>query len=248
MTTDEEDRPCPVCAEPMTQGFCRDCRRRITAAVSEKLARTPGVVQLPSKHLQLYIMRDFVSNEDCDRMMALIDADSQRSTVLGDNPYSDFRTSYSCNLNRENALVQQFERAFEAVLGIDPPFGETIQGQRYAPGQYFKPHHDFFHTSQRYWQVEANRGGQRTWTAMINLNQPEEGGATFFPTAGIRITPRKGNLLIWNNLEEDGWPNHSTLHEGQPVVSGMKYVITKWYRERIWGEQTAPAQPAAAAT
>jgi prolyl 4-hydroxylase len=78
-------------------------------------------------------------------------------------------------------------------------------------------------------------GGQRTWTAMIYLNDVEEGGATWFPQAGLRVAPRKGLLLAWNNMAPDGSPNTRTLHEGMPVVEGTKYIITKWFRESPWG-------------
>jgi prolyl 4-hydroxylase len=63
---------------------------------------------------------------------------------------------------------------------------------------------------------------------------PEEGGQTFFPKAAVRIVPRRGNLLAWNNLNAAGEPNDQSLHQGMPVLAGVKYVITKWYRERPW--------------
>jgi prolyl 4-hydroxylase len=75
-------------------------------------------------------------------------------------------------------------------------------------------------------------GGQRTWTAMAYLNEPEEGGETFFPKLGIKVSPKIGNLLVWNNMDSLGKPNHDTLHAGLPVVAGSKYIITKWYREK----------------
>ena len=40
------------------------------------------------------------------------------------------------------------------------------------------------------------------------------------------------------------WINKGTssgIHQGMPVVAGVKYIITKWYRERPWG---IPAQAA----
>ena len=77
-------------------------------------------------------------------------------------------------------------------------------------------------------------GGQRTWTAMVYLNDVEEGGATWFPRAGIRVSPRRGLLLAWNNMNPDGSPNPATLHEGMAVVSGVKYIVTKWFREATW--------------
>ena len=127
------------------------------------------------------------------------------------------------------------EAKINRLTGIEPTHGETIQGQRYAVGQQFKPHHDFFYTNQPYWPEMEKQGGQRTWTAMIFLNEPEAGGQTFFPNAKVRVTPRTGNLLLWNNLDQYGEPNTFSLHTGCPVEAGIKYVITKWYRERPWG-------------
>ena len=54
------------------------------------------------------------------------------------------------------------------------------------------------------------------------------------PAAGLRAVPRKGMLLAWNNMNPDGSPNTATLHEGMPVVEGVKYIVTKWFREHDW--------------
>ncbi|MGE0178183.1 MAG: prolyl hydroxylase family protein, partial [Sphingomonas sp.] len=129
---------------------------------------------------------------------------------------------------------RQVEGKIGQLTGIDPALGETIQGQRYGVGQQFKPHHDFFYSDQAYWEAMEASGGQRTWTAMIFLNTPEEGGQTAFPAAGVKVTPRPGNLLAWNNMDPEGQPNLHSLHQGMPVLAGAKYVITKWYRERPW--------------
>jgi len=47
--------------------------------------------------------------------------------------------------------------------------------------------------------------------------------------------PETGKLLGWNNHRPDGTLNAATLHHGMKVRKGVKYVITKWYRERPWG-------------
>jgi prolyl 4-hydroxylase len=120
-------------------------------------------------------------------------------------------------------------------MGIDEAHGETIQGQRYAVGQRFKCHHDFFYTSEPYWPEQERTGGQRTWTVMVFLNEPQAGGQTEFPKAKVKISPKAGNLLAWNNLDALGEPNELSLHQGLPVEAGLKYIITKWYRERPWG-------------
>src|SRR3546814_10338744 len=102
---------------------------------------------------------------------------------------------------------------------------EPVQGQRYLPGQQFKPHNDWFYTTEKYWQLERKRGGQRSWTAMAFLNQVEEGGETHFTNVGIQIEPKPGVLMVWNNALPDGTPNEGTMHAGTPVVRGAKYAI-----------------------
>ncbi len=173
-------------------------------------------------------------------MMALIDADRIPSRLLSPNDDPEFRTSESCNMDPTHPLVQQVEDKLSDLIGIDPVQGETIQGQRYAVGQQFKLHHDFFYPSEPYWPEMVLAGGQRTWTAMIFLNAPEGGGHTHFEKAGIKVAPRAGNLLAWNNLDALGEPNLFSLHQGCPVTAGVKYVVTKWYRERAWTPTSAP--------
>ena len=180
------------------------------------------------------MVRDFLSAAECKDLCRKIDSQRQPSAVLGEFPDPDYRTSESCNLDPHDKLVKSIEQRINELMGINPAHGEGMQGQRYAVGQQFKPHHDFFYTDQPYWEEMERAGGQRTWTAMMFLNEPEAGGQTNFPQANIRVTPRTGNLLAWNNLDRFGMPNMHSLHQGMPVEAGVKYVITKWYRERPW--------------
>ena len=209
--------------------------------VRNRLSRTPNAFRLPVQEADMYVVRDFLSPEDCEGLIALIDANRQPSGILSDTPEADrgFRTSESSNFDRTIPLVATVESKINALLGLQPEHGETSQGQRYAVGQEFKAHHDFFYTDQGYYRNEAATGGQRTWTAMIFLNEPESGGQTFFPEVNLRITPRTGNLFTWNNMDKAGAPNRFTLHQGCPVTAGVKYIITKWYRERPWGVRPA---------
>jgi len=202
--------------------------------VRETIASFPAVVQIPTPSLELYIIRDFLTAGQCAELIAIIDANRIPSPVVSDDPVPPFRTSETCYLYPGAAVAAAVEAKLDEVTGIDPVHGEVLQGQRYGVGQEFKAHHDFFHTDQLYWRNQVPIGGQRTWTAMAFLNEPEAGGRTHFPAAGITVTPKTGNLLVWNNMDELGAPNAASLHQGMPVEMGVKYVLTKWYRERPW--------------
>lgn len=203
--------------------------------VRTTLKTRPGVFQIPATGLEIFVVRGFFSDEECDGLIERIEADLFPSRLLADEPDPEFRTSKTCDLKASDPFVAAIDRRVAEFVGIHPSFGETLQGQRYEVGQQFKPHHDFFYTDQPYWPVQERSGGQRTWTAMGLLNDVEAGGQTFFERAGVRVTPRRGNLVIWNNLDLAGEPNTYSLHQGLPVEAGMKYIVTKWFRGRKWG-------------
>ena len=41
--------------------------------------------------------------------------------------------------------------------------------------------------------------------------------------------------FLMPRFRPDGSVNPSTIHQGMKVRAGVKYVITKWFRERPWG-------------
>jgi prolyl 4-hydroxylase len=209
-------------------------RKLIGESVSRRLEANPAIKRAKTDLAQVYYHVDFLDPAQCNALVRMIDANRRPSTLLSQTAAPDFRTSESCDMDRWSPDVRPIDEAIAALLGIDPDNGETMQGQRYAVGQQFRPHHDYFREHEPYWPRMVECGGQRTWTAMIYLNDVEEGGATWFPQAGIRVAPKRGLLLAWNNMSPDGSPNDLTLHEGMPVVKGTKYIITKWFREGRW--------------
>ncbi|MDR6786801.1 prolyl 4-hydroxylase [Sphingomonas sp. BE138] len=211
------------------------------AAVAARLDADPRMQRLPSDAITAWRCPDFLDAANCDWLVQVIDANRRPSTLFSDRGGPGSRTSDSCDMDRNADGIRQIDQYIAASLGLAPELGETMQGQRYAPGQLFRAHHDYFHEAESYWPAMRENGGQRTFTAMIYLNDVEEGGATWFPKGGVRVAPRKGMLLAWNNMAADGSPNTATLHEGMAVLEGTKYIITKWFREEPWGRRPRAA-------
>ena len=65
---------------------------------------------------------------------------------------------------------------------------------------------------------------------MIYLKDPRSGGETRFPTLGMKVMPRQGRAVVWNNLRGTGEGNDATRHQSLPVTGGTKTIITKWFR------------------
>ena len=198
------------------------------------IAGHQGVQRFPHPSLTLFQQKAFLDAGDCARLIALIDAARRPSTIADANGDYAFRTSETCDLDSADPFVAQIDSRIAAYLGIDPVFGEPIQGQRYAVGQEFKAHTDYFEPDGPDFQKFCSVAGNRTWTAMIYLNEPEAGGATRFTKVGKTIQPHSGKMLLWNNRNADGTLNPLSIHHGMKVRSGTKYVITKWFREQPW--------------
>ena len=197
-----------------------------------RLAATRGVQRVPTPRLELFIVRNFLDAETCGELIERIDARRRPSEIADDIGIAGFRTSETCDLDPADPVVSMVDSRICELLGLPPGKGELLQGQRYAPGQEFKPHTDTFEPGGASFFEHCAVTGQRTWTAMAYLNRPDGGGATRFKLIDKTVQPETGKLLVWNNLLPDGSPNPATLHQGMKVRRGTKYVLTKWFRER----------------
>jgi prolyl 4-hydroxylase len=208
---------------------------RVGERVRARLASDPAVQKLAVEQAELFAVADFLTPAECDRFIAMVEVAAKPSTLYSQSYDSGVRTSYSGDVDPTDPFVRMITRRIDDLLGMEGSWGETVQGQRYLPGQEFRIHCDWFPTDSEFWQRESALGGQRSWTAMIYLCDVEEGGVTDFPYLNFSSAPRRGSLLVWNNVTPEGVPNMMTLHAGTPVVKGVKYIVTKWYRTRPWG-------------
>ena len=183
---------------------------------------------------QLYLCENFLSQFECKALCNLIDTNLRPSTVADPKDMgitSSYRTSKTADLNYfDHPIYSDVDKKISQIMGLDPFLGETMQAQKYEPGQYYKEHWDFFPPTTKEYSVYCEWMGQRTWTAMLYLNDVEAGGETYFKHLKLKLKPKKGMLVAWNNLYKNGMPNIKTMHEALPPISGDKYVITKWFR------------------
>lgn len=217
----------------------------IGAKVRARLLADPRAVPHGGHRADLFTVPGFLSAQRCRDLIALIERDATPSSLFHDGGgiAPGIRTS-STHYFRDNAKAARLGMEIDALLGLPRELAEPMQGQRYRAGEEYRHHADHFRTERDHWQRERQRGGQRSWTAMLYLNAIEAGGATDFPKLGLAITPEPGLLLAWNNMDRRGRPNPALLHAGMPVESGVKFVITQWYRLNVW-QSLPPAQPAA---
>ena len=221
-----------------TRNVGRDVERerleKLGRKVRRRLDTNKAVQRLKVEGAEMWVVGNFLDAVECGRLITMIDEVARPSTTF-DFDYSEgFRTSYSGDINPLDPFISKVNSRIDDLLGIDPTFGEVIQGQRYTAGQEFRTHTDWFPKTSMALQTEQKHGGQRAFTAMAYLNTVEQGGETDFPLLDIAVKPRQGVLLIWNNMDENGVGNTRTAHAGNPVPAGVKYIFTKWYRAQPW--------------
>lgn len=123
---------------------------------------------------------------------------------------------------QESLVVQAINRRIAAATATDVVQGEPLTVLRYAPGQQYRPHLDTL----------PNQSNQRIRTAILYLNHNYVGGQTVFPLLDLEIAPGIGDLLVFDNVDAGGAPDPLSRHAGLAVVSGTKWIATRWIRAR----------------
>ena len=69
-------------------------------------------------------------------------------------------------------------------------------------------------------------------TFLVYLNDDFQGGETEFLSTGLKVKGRKGDGLLFRNADESGQPDLNSRHAGLPPVSGIKFLASRWIRQR----------------
>lgn len=203
-------------------------------AVRERLRANPLAEERGGPKSDLFLLPGFLSQDECNRLIDLIESRIQPSPTFSERKSSRGRTSSTHFFSNEAKETLALGRKIDEALGLERTHAETIQGQRYREGEEYRYHRDYFLEDRPHWQTQRQRGGQRSWTAMVYLNSVDAGGETDFPELELSVTPATGTLITWNNMDHRGRPNRCTRHAALPVERGQKYVITQWYRQEEW--------------
>ena len=191
-------------------------------------------VLLSMQNPRLVVFGGLLSDDECDALVAEAGPRMARSETVvnetGGNEVNASRTSDGMFFGRcELPICQRLEERIAALLNWPLVNGEGLQVLHYRPGAEYKPHHDYFDPAQPGMAAVLRRGGQRVATVLVYLNTPQQGGGTVFPDVQLEVAPIKGNAVFFSY--DRPHPVTRSLHGGAPVLSGEKWVATKWLRE-----------------
>lgn len=183
----------------------------------------------------VWVFSNLLSMPECKALMKEAEPRLQRSrtvdTRTGGEELNHDRTSHGMFYMRgETAIVSRVEARIARLLNWPVQNGEGLQVLRYRRGAEYKPHYDYFDPGEPGTPKILQRGGQRVASLIMYLQEPEEGGATVFPDIGLKVRPQRGSAVFFSY--PCAHPSSLTLHGGEPVRAGEKWIATKWLRER----------------
>lgn len=125
------------------------------------------------------------------------------------------------------AIYRMAKLCGRSMTGMEP-----VSVLRYAVGEEYRPHHDFLDPRIPSFRAEIAKVGQRDITFLIYLNDDFEGGETDFPRLRYRFKGRKGDAILFRNVDEAGTPDFKTLHAGLAPRRGEKWLLSQWMRTK----------------
>ena len=189
----------------------------------------------------LYVVNNFLSNDECEAFIEAANGKLKPSTVISPDKHiqHESRTSENCWIEHDaNEIVHEVSKRFSILVQMPIRNAEQYQLVYYKRGTEYKPHFDSFDFETEDGKKNWEPGGQRMITVIAYLNDVKEGGETGFPELGINVPPKKGDALVFHNtLQEDAaaYPriNPRSLHGGMPVINGEKWMVNLWVRENL---------------
>ena len=189
----------------------------------------------------LYVVDNFLSNDECDAFIKASEGKLQPSTVISPDKHiqHESRTSDNCWIEHDaNEIVHEVSKRFSILVQMPIRNAEQYQLVYYKKGAQYKPHFDSFDYETDDGKKNWEPGGQRMVTVLGYLNDVEEGGETGFPELGINVPPKKGDAVVFHNTLPNDAVTHPkinprSLHGGMPVIKGEKWMVNLWFRENL---------------
>ena len=172
--------------------------------------------------------------EECDYMIGVAAPRLERAMINDDNVdearIDPRRTAWNASLHPGSADLPfvLYAQRLSMLAAVSYKQGETLNILRYRIGEEYRPHHDFLASSER----DLARRGQRIRTALIYLNEDFEGGETHFLMPDIKFLGAPGDVIVFDNVDEEGRPDVSARHASLPVRRGEKWIASLWFRDQ----------------
>lgn len=164
------------------------------------------------------IIKNALTPEECEYIIKKAEPLLETSGISGSvHINTDIRNSDTAWLSHDDPVVKNIVLKF----GKDCDVCENLQVVRYKPGGFYKLHQDAIH----------NLENKRIHTFIFALNDEYEGGYTQFPLIDKEYKLKSGDALSFDTLDSWGKINRKSLHCGDTVKNGEKWICNLWVHQ-----------------
>lgn len=217
--------------------FALDAAAR-PADAGKSHAHVPAAPVQVSEHPNIFTVDEFVSRSECAHLMTLAGQDLRPAHTLTADILSQENLAFTGNMAALqtvlcDAAVRQVERRIAGVFRLPSSHVEPLSVLRYQAGHSYAPHVDYFDAARMQEnQSKGDYAGQRVASFLVYLRAAEAGGETHYLAIGRKIAGRERMALCHFNCLPTGEPDATTLHTGEPVVRGEKWLARTTLREK----------------
>ena len=152
----------------------------------------------------VYTIDNFITPEQCKHLINISRDKLVRAKVSGQREgfYSGGRTGSNCWIEHDyDEITKSICKSISDLIEVPLENAEQIQMIYYDKNQEYRQHYDgwLFDGGEKS-RRNMKYGGQRMVTALVYLNDVEEGGGTKFTKLGKEVKAEKGKLLIFHNV------------------------------------------------
>ncbi len=184
---------------------------------------------------EIFVINQLLSEIECEYTKFVSSPFMRPSMTVdpntGEHVQDEIRTSYSAAIDwlTEDPAITLIMQKCCNNFGVNASQSEVLHVLHYSIGDEYKPHYDFLGGTDD--NNNFTEDQQRIKTICLYLNDVEQGGNTTFPNLDKFVKPQKGNAVFFENINpENNQPYTESLHAGEPIIQGEKWLATLWIR------------------
>lgn len=209
--------------------------KKLRESVNAEALRRPPERRVVLDSPRVRVFEKFATPDECDWLI------ERGRTLLGPaQVYHNTGAELQRHEGRSNSEASFEMEASDAVLsvihdriarasGVPIEHFEVGKLLHYKPGETFTRHSDFLQPGGGM-DAEIEARGQRVATFLTYLSDDYDGGETEFTEVGFKFKARKGDALMFLNVDSSGVPDPMSMHAGVPTTRGEKWVLSLWLR------------------
>jgi prolyl 4-hydroxylase len=191
-----------------------------------------GLAETTKEYILPEFIPDFITEKEKNYILDKTKDKFVTSGLYLNKNTDNIRKSQTAWISKHNATIKNIIMRVCEKTNLPFQNAEDMQVTKYEPGGYFTKHYDTTHEFGEHSDNFYSLGGHRVATMIIYLNDDFEGGETEFVNLQKKIQPIERAGILFYSLDKNREQCHPySLHQGNPVSLGNKYIVNIWMRQ-----------------